>query len=175
MGCCVGFGEGRRSPGRKAFALEFVRCHGWTMDLKLAGSVHPIDCVVFDCDGVLLDTMAAKIEAFRRWVLEAHAPLQQAFMDLVMHGFGRSRRTHIEHFYRQLVGVEPDPALLDAEVARFGAICEPMCRAAPWRPGSRSLYRPAEPRGFRAMCSRAHRSSPWRRCSHRWGRRVCLM
>ena len=109
------------------------------MDLKLAGSVHPIDLVVFDCDGVLLDTMAAKIEAFRSWVPEKHAGLRAAFMDAVMQGFGKSRRTHIENFYCQTVGVEPDPVFLEAEIDRFTDICEPMCASAAWRLGSKEF------------------------------------
>ena len=40
------------------------------MDLKLGDAVHPIDLIVFDCDGVLLESMSAKIEAFRQWVPE---------------------------------------------------------------------------------------------------------
>ncbi|CAA6676366.1 MULTISPECIES: HAD family hydrolase [unclassified Lentimonas] len=109
------------------------------MDLKLAGSVHPIDLIVFDCDGVLLDTMAAKIEAFRSWVPEAHAELRDAFMEIVMHGFGKSRTYHIASFYRELLKQEPDPAFLVAEVDRFTDLCEPLCAAAGWRIGSREF------------------------------------
>ncbi len=109
------------------------------MDLKLAGSVHPIDLIVFDCDGVLLDTMAAKIEAFRSWVPEAHADLREAYMECVMHGFGKSRTYHIETFYRELLKQAPDPVFLAAEVDRFTDICEPLCAAAAWRKGSRQF------------------------------------
>ncbi|KRP36592.1 MAG: hypothetical protein ABS34_06675 [Opitutaceae bacterium BACL24 MAG-120322-bin51] len=109
------------------------------MNLKLAGSVHSIDLVIFDCDGVLLDTMAAKIEAFRSWVPEAHAELSEPFMAMVMAGFGKSRTHHIEHFYRELLQINPDAAFLDAEVARFTNICEPRCASAQWRLGSREF------------------------------------
>lgn len=109
------------------------------MDLKLAGSVHPIDLVIFDCDGVLLDTMAAKIEAFRCWVPEAHAELREAFMAIVMAGFGKSRTFHIESFYCDLLHQEPDPVFLDAEVQRFTDICEPLCATSGWRVGSREF------------------------------------
>jgi phosphoglycolate phosphatase-like HAD superfamily hydrolase len=109
------------------------------MDLKLAGSVHPIDLIVFDCDGVLLDTMAAKIEAFRTWVPEVHADLRDAFMAIVMAGFGKSRTFHIESFYHELLHQQADPGLIDAEVARFTDICEPLCASAGWRAGSREF------------------------------------
>jgi phosphoglycolate phosphatase-like HAD superfamily hydrolase len=109
------------------------------MNLKLAGSVHPIDLIVFDCDGVLLDSMPAKIEAFRSWVPEAHADLRDAFMQIVMNGFGKSRTYHIESFYRELLHQEPDSVFIDAEVARFTDICEPLCASARWRVGSREF------------------------------------
>lgn len=129
--------------GRKKEQSGFVRSQNlgqkWRMDLKLAGSVHPIDLVVFDCDGVLLDTMAAKIEAFRSWVPEAHVELRDAFMAIVMAGFGKSRTYHIESFYRELLHQEPDPLFIDAEVVRFTDICEPLCAGACWRAGSREF------------------------------------
>ena len=129
--------------GRKKAKSGFVRAkesgQKGLMDLKLAGSVHPIDLVVFDCDGVLLDTMAAKIEAFRTWVPEAHVDLRDAFMAIVMAGFGKSRTIHIDSFYRELLKQEPDPVFLAAEVERFTNICEPMCADADWRAGSREF------------------------------------
>lgn len=109
------------------------------MKLLLAGSVTEIDLIVFDCDGVLLDTMPAKIEAFRTWVPEKHADLRDAFMEYIMTGFGFSRMYHIEHFYNQLVGQSTDPTFIHAEVDRFSSICEPLVAAAPWRTGSREF------------------------------------
>ena len=109
------------------------------MKCKLAGEICEIDLVVFDCDGVLLETMAAKIEAFRRWVPETYAQHREAFMERVMHGFGNSRQRHITFFYEEIVGIRPAPEFLNAEVARFGDICEPMCAAANWRVGSKEF------------------------------------
>ena len=58
------------------------------MELLLENSLKPIDLIVFDCDGVLLESMAAKIEAFRQWVPDAYADRREAFMTAVMAGFG---------------------------------------------------------------------------------------
>ncbi len=104
--------------------------------LNLSGTPHPIALVVFDCDGVLLDTIPAKIEAFRRWVPAEHREQEGAFVEFVSRSFGRSRSVHIAHFYRELVGREVDEAFLAAETDRFTSICEPLCAAAGWRPGS---------------------------------------
>ena len=109
------------------------------MDLRLGGSIVEIDLVVFDCDGVLLDTMPAKIEAFRAWVPKTYEQHAETFMKRVMHGFGRSRQHHITAFYRDIVGIQPGPEFLNAEVARFTDICEPMCAAADWRGGSKEF------------------------------------
>lgn len=109
------------------------------MNLQLAGSEQEVDLIVFDCDGVLLDTMPAKIEAFRAWIPEEHSEHADAFMQRVMHGFGTSRQRHIEAFYCEIVGAEPDPEFFEAEVDRFTAICEPLCAATGWRPGSREF------------------------------------
>ena len=109
--------------------------------MLLGETVRPIELVVFDCDGVLLDTMPAKIEAFRRWVPDAHAALREPFMAYIMGSFGRSRTKHIAYFYESLAGVPADDAFLRAEVDRFTAICEPLCAAAGWRTGAREFVR----------------------------------
>jgi phosphoglycolate phosphatase-like HAD superfamily hydrolase len=106
------------------------------MKLRIAGSAQEIDLIVFDCDGVLLDTMSAKIEAFRAWIPEMHAEHAEAFMDRVMHGFGTSRERHIESFYHEFVGTHPPRSFLKSEVDRFTGICEPLCADAGWLRGS---------------------------------------
>ncbi|MFP4156603.1 MAG: HAD family hydrolase [Opitutales bacterium] len=109
------------------------------MDLKLAGRIRAVDLVIFDCDGVLLDTMAQKIRAFREWVPAEHSELREPFMKQVMGGFGKSRRHHIEDFYAELVGVPPEVEFLEAEIERFSEICEPLCASAGWLSGSREF------------------------------------
>jgi phosphoglycolate phosphatase-like HAD superfamily hydrolase len=129
--------------GRKKARSGFVRRPGLAlakgMNLFLENSVKPIDLVVFDCDGVLLDSMPAKIEAFRRWVPEAYSKHRESFMAVVMDGFGKSRRHHIRTFYEKILGQSPDDAFIESEVARFTDICEPLCASAAWRFGSRDF------------------------------------
>jgi beta-phosphoglucomutase-like phosphatase (HAD superfamily) len=109
------------------------------MQLQLAGSVREVDLVIFDCDGVLLNTMEQKIRAFREWVPSEHVAQADAFMERVMHGFGRSRYHHIKSFYADIVGEAPEPDFLEAEIARFTEICEPLCASAGWLTGSREF------------------------------------
>ncbi|MFT5837117.1 MAG: phosphoglycolate phosphatase [Candidatus Azotimanducaceae bacterium] len=109
------------------------------MDLLLENSEKPIDLVVFDCDGVLLESMAAKMAAFRQWVPEAHLAHREAFMTVVMAGFGRARTHHIRTFYQEILGQSVGENFLEAEVARFTEICEPLCASVDWRVGSQEF------------------------------------
>jgi beta-phosphoglucomutase-like phosphatase (HAD superfamily) len=118
------------------------------MRLKLDGTVKEIDLLVFDCDGVLLETMAAKIEAFRQWVPAGHAQYSEAFMERVMHGFGKSRMHHIRVFYEEIVGEVLSEAVLESEIARFTSICEPLCASADWRVGSAEFVEACQAEGI---------------------------
>lgn len=109
------------------------------MDLLLDGEVTAIDLVVFDCDGVLLESMAAKIEAFRSWVPSEYEPHREAFMEVVMNGFGTSRTHHIRTFYEKIVGLPVEDGFLEVEVQRFTDLCEPLCAQADWRVGSEAF------------------------------------
>ncbi|NBB77986.1 MAG: HAD family hydrolase [Verrucomicrobia bacterium] len=109
------------------------------MDLVLNQKPVAIDLAVFDCDGVLLESMAAKISAFEQWVPDAHSAYGEAFMKEVMAGFGRARTHHIRTFYEKILGQSVSEAFLQGEVARFTEICEPLCAAAGWRPGSQEF------------------------------------
>jgi beta-phosphoglucomutase-like phosphatase (HAD superfamily) len=109
------------------------------MNLLLDGSATPIDLIIFDCDGVLLDTMPAKIEAFRSWVPAEWDRFREPFMEIVMAGFGTARTHHIRRFYEELVAQPVSEAFLSEEVARFSEICEPLCASAAWRAGSKEF------------------------------------
>ena len=119
------------------------------MHLQLGGKSREIDLVVFDCDGVLLDTMPAKIEAFRQWVPDTHREHEAAFMRYVMASFGKSRVYHVAHFYRDLAGERPDSVFLESEVQRFTDICEPLCAKARWRSGSEAFVQACRGAGVR--------------------------
>jgi phosphoglycolate phosphatase-like HAD superfamily hydrolase len=106
------------------------------ISLRLGGAIHPIRIAVFDCDGVLLDTMTAKVAAFRRWVVARWPEHESVFIDHVMGSFGRSRVFQIEWFFNHCLDLAADASTLQAEVERFSAICEPLCEKAGWLSGS---------------------------------------
>jgi phosphoglycolate phosphatase len=117
------------------------------INLRLAGEVRAIRLVVFDCDGVLLDTMAAKIEAFRRWVCARWPQHEAVFLDHVMGSFGRSRNFQIEWFFNHCLDLAVDAEALADEVALFTAICEPLCADAGWLTGSSEFVAACEAAG----------------------------
>ena len=129
-------GEGKSESGFVRFAEASQK---EAMDLLLDGSATAIDMVVFDCDGVLLDTMPAKIEAFRSWVPAELEAFREPFMEIVMAGFGTARTHHIRRFYEDVVRQPVSDAFLAQEVARFTDICEPLCASANWRAGSKEF------------------------------------
>lgn len=102
---------------------------------------------VFDCDGVLLDTVKAKVAAFRAWVPEEHADLREAFNRYNLAAFGRSRRVQLRHFHEVMLGRSITEEYLDAEVARFARINLEAVRRAPWLQGSREFIDLASARG----------------------------
>jgi len=64
---------------------------------------------------------------------------REAFMDVVMNGFGTSRHKHIRTFYEKILQQPISPEFHQSEVDRFAAICEPLCAAANWLPGSKEF------------------------------------
>ena len=104
--------------------------------LRLEGTVTEIDAVVFDCDGVLLETIPAKLQAYMDWVPPEHAAHREEFRAHNLKSFGKSRSLQLRYFYEELVGRVVSEAFLAGEVSRFAEICEPLCEAAPWAEGS---------------------------------------
>jgi phosphoglycolate phosphatase-like HAD superfamily hydrolase len=118
-----------------------------SIKLRLGGELRAIRLLVFDCDGVLLDTMSAKIAAFRQWVTHRWPEHEAVFLNHVMGSFGRSRVFQIEWFFNHCLKQVPDAATLSAEVERFTDICEPLCAEAGWLSGSSEFVAACEAAG----------------------------
>lgn len=103
-------------------------------------SEQEIDAVVFDCDGVLLETIPAKLQAYMDWLPEQHEALRDVYAAHNRKSFGQSRSLQIQYFYEELVGMNPlTEEFIKEEVERFAAICEPLCEAAPWAEGAKEF------------------------------------
>jgi phosphoglycolate phosphatase-like HAD superfamily hydrolase len=114
------------------------------MTLNLSGRVSAF---VFDCDGVLLDTVLAKVAAFRDWVPTKHAHLRDEFNRYNLSAFGVSRRSQLRYFYEQLAGMPVTESELDYEVDRFAVLNRQRIFSAPWLPDSREFILQESRRG----------------------------
>lgn len=50
-----------------------------------------LDAVILDSDGVVLDSVASKVRAFRRWVREYDAEREEVFMSYHLGAYGTPR------------------------------------------------------------------------------------
>ncbi len=98
-----------------------------------------MDAVVFDCDGVLLETIPAKLRAYMDWLPPEHESHRERFRIHNLKSFGTSRSLQLRYFFEVLLGEEVSEEVLEEEVVRFAGICEPLCEAAPWAEGAREF------------------------------------
>ncbi|GAB7021536.1 HAD family hydrolase [Salidesulfovibrio brasiliensis] len=78
-----------------------------------------IRVVVFDCDGVLLESVDAKTRAFEQ-VVEPHGPeAVKLLRDYHLAHGGVSRVEKFRHFHREVLGREPQPEEMDDLCSRF--------------------------------------------------------
>lgn len=109
--------------------------------------------VAFDFDGVLVDSVDVKTEAF----LALYAQESDAFRsEIVRHHLafgGITRRVKISHFERLRTGSAPDESLLESLVERFADIVKARVIAAPEMPGAQALLEFLAPRLPLFVCS----------------------
>ena len=106
-----------------------------TIPLQLSS----IDALILDCDGVLLDTVGAKLRAFQNWVPLEFASLRKAFGDYNKTAFGSSRFIQIRYFFEQLAGVPVTEDRVQNEATRFGVLVARETSNTTWLPGSREF------------------------------------
>lgn len=79
--------------------------------------------LVFDCDGVLLDSNRMKIDAFVSVLSAYPAEAVSRFSAFQQTAFGMSRYRLLDRFFSDFLGRAPAPAEKDALLEAFGAIC----------------------------------------------------
>lgn len=96
----------------------------------------PIKCLVFDCDGVLLDSVNVKTDAFARlaqpWGDEAR---DRMVLYHTLHG-GVSRYLKFEWFFREYIGREITPGEKEEWNEKFREYCLEAVRNCPMIPGA---------------------------------------
>jgi|APTNR8051073442_1049403.scaffolds.fasta_scaffold07055_6 phosphoglycolate phosphatase-like HAD superfamily hydrolase len=104
-----------------------------------AALLDDCDALIFDFDGVLVESTDIKITAFREMYRE-HGPDVEAaaIAHHVAHG-GISRRQKIRHVHRHELGIQLSPDALDALCQRFSLLVEEAVTACDPVPGADAL------------------------------------
>lgn len=101
--------------------------------------------VVFDCDGVVLDSNRVKSEAFLSVVDSDPEPARAAFLAYHEAHGGVSRHAKFAHYYQNILGQQEWQAPAAAAAERYGAIVRERLRSCAPVPGvDRFLARLAE-------------------------------
>lgn len=86
--------------------------------MMLADFASQFDPVVFDLDGVILDSNGFKLEAMRAALGRYDAAAAEAFLDEFRANFGRTRREHFLAFYNQYLAPDSGFEAFYDEAAR---------------------------------------------------------
>lgn len=100
----------------------------------------PLKCIVFDCDGVILDSVPVKTRAFGRLV-ESYGPeaRDRFVMYHTRHG-GVSRYKKFEWFFREILEREITPEESRAWGSRFEELALEEVRRCPMIPGALATF-----------------------------------
>lgn len=94
-------------------------------------------CAIFDCDGVILDSNAVKIQAFRDALAGYDPAVVEAFIEEHRRSGGVSRYAKLRRFFTELVEVEEPEAALAAAIEAFSASARAGLRSCSEVPGVR--------------------------------------
>lgn len=96
-----------------------------------------ISAVVFDCDGVLIESNEAKTRAFGKTVEAFGKTASERLMDYHREHGGVSRFKKFEWFYREVVNTPLTDDMMDQLCDRFKQHCIDAVLSAPMVPGAR--------------------------------------
>ncbi|MBO4313110.1 MAG: HAD family hydrolase [Desulfovibrio sp.] len=115
----------------------------------------PLRCVVFDCDGVLLDSVPVKTRAFGRLAEPWGEEARERFVAYhTAHG-GVSRYQKFIWFFREIVGREITPGESEDWGRRFSEIVQDEMRRCPCIAGAEQVLRDWKGRLPLYVCSGA--------------------
>ena len=114
-------------------------------------ALHKIDRIspkknkvlVFDFDGVILESVSNKMEAFKAWVPERYAAYRAIFSAYNAKAFGKSRFVQIRYFYEELVKENISEATLLTEIGRFSEINAKTILQTEWVAGVQDFIKSA--------------------------------
>lgn len=105
--------------------------------------IYNYDLYVFDCDGVILDSNALKVQAMKE-ALETRAFKSEQVAECVNYfanNFGKSRFHHVAHFVNEILDLaDEQKATIEASILKdFSVQCKALYLTAKLTPGFLSL------------------------------------
>lgn len=98
-----------------------------------------IRALAFDFDGVLVESVAAKGEAFRKLLEGYPVDIQDAAEDHYYENIGTPRREKIRYYHEVLLGQAISAQQLESEALRFGRLAEHLVAQAPLVEGAEAF------------------------------------
>jgi phosphoglycolate phosphatase-like HAD superfamily hydrolase len=95
--------------------------------------------VLLDFDGTLVESLAVKIEAFRKLYAPFGSEVEERAVAHYRAHTGVSRLERIRHCHRELLGAEPSDAVVKQISDRFGELVEDRVVASAWVPGAEAF------------------------------------
>lgn len=99
---------------------------------------RPFRAIVFDFDGVILESVAVKGRAFRR-LFPDHPEHADRLEQYHRENGGLSRHAKIEWYYRELLGTTASRGQIDRDADRFGALIADEMGCCPFVGGAREF------------------------------------
>ncbi|GAB4534225.1 MAG: HAD hydrolase-like protein [Pleurocapsa sp.] len=93
------------------------------------------DGIIFDCDGVLLNSNALKTEAFRKILTAYPQDIVARFIDYHQTNGGISRYVKLRTFFTDFLATSVDETELTELLAAFGRCCRQLYQTAALTPG----------------------------------------
>ncbi len=98
------------------------------------------DCVIYDFDGVVLDTVQLKVDAFCRVYQHEDPDLVEVVRTFADNNGGMSRYEKFRHFEVAVFGRKDDPAAIDALCASYGRFVDEGVRKATYINGAPECF-----------------------------------
>lgn len=98
--------------------------------------ILPWEAIIFDFDGVLVDSVNVKTNAFRDLYSQETDEIQQAVVNFHLEHGGLSRFEKIRHYETNLLGRTPSPTQLDRLADQFADLAKEAVIASPIIPGA---------------------------------------
>jgi len=90
----------------------------------MPADVNHTKAVIFDCDGVLMDSVAIKTKAFRKWVKENFPQHEEEFVKYHLAFYGTNRASQLKHFYKEILCAPVSGESFNAMLKRLDTLIE---------------------------------------------------